>query len=188
MGWAKREISLNGNILFPGMFDPHCHLASGDERTFPYMAESFLHDTKDFIIGGVTSMATTTVLGPEHLLNLWMKTREAAQGRSWVDFRITNVVLTEDHVEQIPAAIKAGECSFKFYCGYCLEQAERMGMNSNGVPPDMFYRACEKISQHDPQALMMIHAEEPHVRRMLAQRLKEKGREDLLGEWELELN
>lgn len=180
LGSAKREIDLDGKVLFPGMFDPHCHLGSGDERTYEYMAESFAKDTRDFLIGGVTSMATTTVLTRESLPDNIQKTKKAGQ-HSWTDYRVTSVVLTEEHVEQIPAAIHAGVRSFKFYCGYCLDQAEKMGMNRDGVPPDMFYRACEQVAKTDKRALLMVHAEEPHVRRMLSQRMKAEGREDLIA-------
>lgn len=178
---AKREIDLEGKTLFPGMFDPHCHLGSGDERTYEYMSESFAKDTRDFLIGGVTSMATTTVLSRDPLVENIQKTVAAGAAGSWCDFRVTSVILTDEHVEQIPSAIREGTLSFKFYCGYCMDQAERMGMNREGVPPDMFYRACEQSAKTDRRALMMIHAEEPHVRRMLAQRLKAAGREDLIA-------
>lgn len=181
LGPARREVDLGGKTLFPGMFDPHCHLGSGDERTYEYMAESFAKDTRDFLIGGVTSMATTTVLSRDPLPENIQKTKAVGHARSWCDFRVTSVVLTDEHVEQIPAAIKAGTLSFKFYCGYCLDQAERMGMNRDGVPPDMFYRACEQVAKTDRRSLLMIHAEEPHVRRMLAARLKAAGREDLIA-------
>lgn len=181
LGRARREIDLEGKTLFPGMFDPHCHLGSGDERTYEYMAESFAKDTRDFLIGGVTSMATTTVLTRDSLTQNIQQAKSAGQNNSWCDFRVTSVVLTDEHVEQIPAAIKEGTLSFKFYCGYCMDQAERMGMNRDGVPPDMFYRACEQVAATDKRALLMIHAEEPHVRRMLANRLKAAGREDLIA-------
>jgi dihydroorotase-like cyclic amidohydrolase len=180
-GRTRREIDLEGQTVLPGLFDPHCHLGSGDERTYEYMSESFAHDTRDFLIGGVTSMATTTVLTRDPLPDNVRKTKEAARGRSWIDYRVSSVVLTDEHVDQIPAAIAEGVLSFKFYCGYCLDQAERMGMNREGVPPDMFYRACEQAAKSDRRALMMIHAEEPHVRRLLAQRLKAAGREDLIA-------
>ena len=178
---ARREIDLHGRVLFPGMFDPHCHLGSGDERTYEAMGQSFARDTRDFLIGGVTSMATTTVLTRDSLPENLRRTRAAAEGNTWVDYRVTNVVLTEEHVEQIPAAIREGVRSFKFYCGYCMDQAEKMGMNRDGVPPDLFYRACEQVARTDRRSLMMIHAEEPHVRRMLAKRLREAGREDLIA-------
>jgi dihydroorotase-like cyclic amidohydrolase len=181
LGPARREIDLGGKVLFPGMFDPHCHLGSGDERSYEYMAASFAKDTQDCLIGGVTSIATTTVLTKDPLPDNIRNTIRVGNEHSLIDYRVTSVVLHDDHVEQIPEAIRLGCKAFKFYCGYCLDQAERMGMNRDGVPPDMFYRACEKVAATDRDALLMIHAEEPHVRRMLGQRLKALGRDDLIA-------
>lgn len=178
---GKTEIDLKGRILFPGMFDPHCHLGSGDERSWDYMARSFAQDTKDCLIGGVTSIATTTVLTPDPLPENFRRTIVAGNGRSHVDYRVTSVVLNRDHVRQIPEIVRLGGLGFKFYCGYCLDLAEKMGMNREGVPTDMFYEACEQAASTGAPALMMIHAEEPHVRRLLAQRLRAQGREDLVA-------
>lgn len=184
LGPSRRTLNLEGKVLFPGMFDPHCHLGSGDERTWDYMAESFAQDTKDCLLGGVTAIATTTVLARTPLPDNLRSTIRVGDGRSYIDYRVTPVVLTEEHVEEIPAAVDLGARGFKFYCGYCLDQAEKMGMNRQGVPTDMFYRACEKVSQTGVRCLMMVHAEEPHVRRLLGQRYKSAGREDLVA-WAL---
>src|SRR5438132_11694475 len=110
------------------MFDPHCHLGSGDERTYDYMAGSFARDTRDCLLGGVTSIATTTVLTRDPLPDNIKNTIGAGEGRSFIDYRVTPVVLTDEHVQQIPAAVELGARAFKFYCGYCLDQAEKMGM------------------------------------------------------------
>lgn len=184
LGAARRTLNLEGKLLFPGLFDPHCHLGSGDERTWDYMAESFAKDTKDCLLGGVTSIATTTVLARTPLPDNVRNTIRVSTGRSFIDYRVTPVVLTPEHVDQIPEAVRLGVRGFKFYCGYCLDQAEKMGMNREGVPTDMFYQACEKVSQTGVRCLMMVHAEEPHVRRLLGQRFKAEGREDLLA-WAL---
>jgi len=178
---GAKELDLRGRILFPGMFDPHCHLGSGDERSWDYMARSFAQDTKDCLIGGVTSIATTTVLMPDPLPENFRHTIEAGNGRSHVDYRVTSVVLSRDHVKQIPEIVRLGGLSFKFYCGYCLDLAEKMGMNREGVPTDMFYEACEQAASTGAPVMMMIHAEEPHVRRLLASRLRAQGREDLVA-------
>src|SRR3954468_20262022 len=115
-GAARREIDLGGKVLFPGMFDPHCHLGSGDERTYEYMAASFARDTQDCLIGGCTSIATTTVLSRDPLPDNIRNTIRTGNEHSWIDFRVTSVVLTDEHVEQIPAAIQLGSKAFKFYC------------------------------------------------------------------------
>lgn len=181
LGRAKLELDLQGQVLFPGMFDPHTHLGSGDERSYEYMGQSFERDTKDCLIGGVTSIATTTVLSPTPLPQNIRQTIETGDRHSRIDYRVTSVVLNDAHVEQMPEAISMGCRAFKFYCGYCMDQAEKMGMSREGVPSDMFYRACEQVARADQRALLMVHAEEPHVRRMLGQRFKEQGRNDLIA-------
>ena len=58
LGQAKREIDVEGKILFPGTFDPHVHFGISDRFGDDAMTEDFLRDTKDCMIGGVTTIAT----------------------------------------------------------------------------------------------------------------------------------
>lgn len=180
LGKARREIDVEGKIIFPGMFDPHCHLGSGDERTWEAMRNSFARDTQDCLIGGVTTIATTTVLMPDPLPENYRNTLAAAQGQSHIDFKITSVVTRDHHVADIPAVMAMGCASFKFYTGYCGCLAEKMGMNAEGIPPAVFYQACEYATQGARRPIMMIHAEEPTVRFMLADRFKAAGKDSLL--------
>lgn len=71
LGQAKREIDVQGKIIFPGTFDPHVHFGISDRFGDDAMVEDFLHDTKDCLIGGVTTIATTTLIGKDPLLNLF---------------------------------------------------------------------------------------------------------------------
>ena len=181
LGRGHREIDVEGQIIFPGMFDPHCHLGSGDERNWEGMDRSFAVDTRDFAIGGVTSFATTNMLSPDPLPYCLERSIQSGTGRSWVDFKVTGVLLTYEHVEEIPLVAPHGMISFKFYCGYCGHQAERMGMRKEGITPDLFYLACEQIARIGQPSHLMVHAEEPTVRRMLGERLKASGRADLVA-------
>jgi dihydropyrimidinase/dihydroorotase len=177
---AAETVDLAGMVVLPGIVDTHSHLGSGDDRTAEGQDRSFSVDTKDAAIGGVTTIATTHVLGRDPLHEMVARAIDSGQGRSWVDFKINSVITTYAHIEQIPKAAALGSKSFKMYCGYCFEQAEKMGMRKEGMPPDMFYMAAEKLVELDGWGHMMIHAEEPHVRRMLAERYKAKGEEGLL--------
>src|SRR4051812_32995864 len=44
VGDGRRIIDVGGKLIFPGMFDPHMHLGSGDERTYEDMSDCFAHD------------------------------------------------------------------------------------------------------------------------------------------------
>ncbi|MCP4916435.1 MAG: amidohydrolase family protein [Proteobacteria bacterium] len=180
LGLARVEHDLTGKVVLPGMFDPHSHLGSGDERDDAGLVKSFGLDTRDAIIGGVTTIATTHVLGRDPLHEMVDVAIEAGTGRSWVDFKISSVLTTYEHMEQIPLAVERGSTSFKMYCGYCFEQAEKMGMRKEGMPPDMFWLAAEQVKKLGTDAHLMIHAEEPHVRRMLAERYEREGQEGLV--------
>jgi dihydroorotase-like cyclic amidohydrolase len=177
---AHRMIDLSGKVILPGMLDPHSHLGSGDERNLEGLISAFGKDTKDAIIGGVTTIATTHVLGRDPLQEMVQRAISAGQGRSWVDFKITSVLTTYEHIQQMPLAAELGSKTFKMYCGYCFEQAEKMGMRKEGMPPDMFYLAAEQVKKIGGWGHLMIHAEEPHVRRMLAERFKNEGKEGLI--------
>lgn len=181
LGKGHQEIDAQGKVVLPGMFDPHCHLGSGDERTWEYMQGSFSKDTQDCLIGGVTSIATTTVLSPDPLPDNYRNTVKAGEGHSHIDFKITSVVTRDHHVSHIPEVMAMGCTSFKFYTGYCGCLAEKMGMNPEGIPPSVFYQACEYAKQGGQRPIMMIHAEEPTVRFMLADRLKQEGKDTLLN-------
>lgn len=181
LGAGRREIDVQGKIIFPGMFDPHMHLGSGDERTYEDMADAFAQDTKDIAIGGVTTLATTNVLRRDPLSQCLQESIACGSGRSWVDFKITGVILTDAHVEEIPMLAAEGCVSYKLYTGYCCDQAERMGMRREGVGSDMFYRVCEQLHKIGRPSLVMIHAEEASVRNMLRERFKQAGRADLVA-------
>src|SRR5262249_55788346 len=129
LGQAKREIDVQGKIIFPGAFDPHVHFGVADRFGDDAMAEDFLHDTKDCLVGGVTTIATPTLIGRDPLLALFEQARRCGTGPSWCDFKITCVVNTLDQVRAIPATAKQGGVSYKFFTGYAGAQAEGFGMN-----------------------------------------------------------
>lgn len=181
LGEAHRRIDVGGKVLFPGMFDPHMHLGSGDERTYEDMTECFAEDTKDMAIGGVTTLATTNVLRRDPLVECLHKTIACGTDRSWIDFKVTGVVLTYEHIAEIPAMAREGCTSYKLYTGYCCDQAERMGMRREGIGSDMFYLLCEQLRDVGQPSIVMIHAEEPMVRNMMRERLKTEGRADLVA-------
>jgi dihydroorotase-like cyclic amidohydrolase len=181
LGQARKELDVQGKVIFPGMFDPHMHLGSGDERTYEDMTECFAEDTKDMAIGGVTTLATTNVFRPDPLVECLEKSIACGAGRSWIDFKFTGVILNYDHIKEIPELARRGCVSYKLYTGYCCDQAERMGMRRDGVGSDMFYLVGEQLREIGRPSLVMIHAEEPSVRNMLRERFKAQGRADLIA-------
>ena len=77
LGGARREIDLQGKIVMPGLFDPHVHLGlSGDTFSDDAMATDFEFDTRECLVGGVTTIATTTLIGREPLPELFSRARK----------------------------------------------------------------------------------------------------------------
>ena len=183
LGQAQREIDVEGKILFPGTFDPHVHFGISDRFGDEAMVEDFLRDTKDCMIGGVTTIATTTLIGQDPMLDLFDQAVACGTNHSWCDFKVTCVVNTLDQVAQIPAVAAKGGVSYKFFTGYAGPQAAAFGMNPDGITPSFFHAACEQLARCGPPTFAKIHAEDPHVRGILIDRLREMGRADQLTAW-----
>ena len=183
IGAAHREIDLRGKIVMPGLFDPHVHFGISDTFGDDAMATDFQYDTRDCLIGGVTTIATTTLIGREPLPELFSRAIRCGEARSWCDFKVTCVVNTLDQVKQIPAVARQGGVSYKFFTGYAGEQAEAFGMSRDGISPGFFYEACRTISATGRPVFPMIHAEDPYVRGILVDELRRSGRRDYLTAW-----
>ena len=183
LGQARRKIDLGGKIVMPGVFDPHVHFGLADKIGEDSMQADFDHATRDCLIGGVTTIATTTLLGREPLPALFDQALRCGTGHSWCDFKLTSVVNTTEQVRQIGPVTKQGGISFKFFTGYVGAQAEAFGMNKDGITPGFFYQACREIRAAGRPAFPMIHAEDPYVRGILIDELRRSGRADKLTAW-----
>jgi dihydropyrimidinase len=183
LGAGKREIALNGQIVFPGLIDPHIHFGLSDRFGYDVMEADFQYDSKDCLVGGVTTVATTTLIGRESLLSAFDGALRCASGRSWCDFKVTCVVNFPEQVREIPAVVKKGGVSYKFFTGYAGKQAEVFGMNKDGISTGMFHEACKAIAQSGGSAFPAIHAEDPYVRGILVDEIRKMGRSDYLVAW-----
>jgi dihydropyrimidinase len=183
LGAGRREWDLDGKILFPGLFDPHVHFGVGDKIGEDSMVEDFLHSTKDCLVGGVTTIATTSLLGRTPLPELFAQALRCGADHSWCDFKVTSVVGNADQAREIPIVAKQGGVSFKFFTGYVGEQAAGFGMDPEGITPALFHEACEQLRRCGTPAFAKIHAEDPYVRGILIDRLRKMGRADKLTAW-----
>ncbi len=180
---AKRTVDCSGLVILPGLIDPHVHFGTAEVDDDDTMLEDFRHDGRDWILGGVTTICTTTLIGPVPLTELLSRALRCAQGHSWCDYRFTTCVTTPKQIEDIAAVLGQGSISFKFFPGYAGAQAIDFGMNPDGVSPDFFMDACRAIRAASPSAFAAIHAEEPSVRGVLVDRLRAQGRAANLVTW-----
>jgi dihydropyrimidinase/dihydroorotase len=181
---AHREIRLGGRILFPGLLDPHVHLGFGTNNIGDdAMRADFERDTRECLIGGVTTIATTTLIGNDPLTELFGRALQCGSGHSWCDFKLTSCVNNFEHAAAIPAIVKSGGVSFKFFTGFIGAQAEAFGINKDGINPDLFYTACKALAASGAGAFPAIHAEEPYLRGLLVDEMRRVRRNDLLTAW-----
>lgn len=180
---GSREIDIEGKIALPGMIDPHVHFGTGDQSDLDTQVVDFGINSKDALIGGVTTICTTTLFGGASLEELFEQTLTAGRDRSFCNFRIDSVVTTRDQVDEIPHLVSRGVRGFKFFAGYVGEQAQGLGMSPDGIPPDMFYEACEQIKKGGGGAFAKIHAEEPTVRGLLVDRMRDIDEAASLVKW-----
>lgn len=180
---ATTDIDVGGKLLLPGIVDPHVHLGIGDGAGPEKLARDFSSESRDAAAGGVTTMITTTLFGTESRGEMAELAIEAGDEHSLVDYRLTAVVTTRDHLREADDLVKAGIRSFKFFLGYKGAQAESFGMNADGISWDFFYQACEALGAAGARAFPTIHAEDPYVRDMLTERLRGSGGNRLLQTW-----
>lgn len=183
LGSGHREIDLEGRVLFPGVMDPHMHFGFGDSVDVDTMVTDFEVNSKDCLLGGVTTISTTTLISREPLKKLFEQARNSGEKRSFCDYKIASVVSTRDQVDEIPWLVQQGVVSFKFFTGYIGAQAELFGMNPEGLTPAVFYEACEAIKKGGAPAFAKIHAEEPTVRGLFIDRLREDPSATTLTGW-----
>ena len=172
---ASRCIEIEGQLLFPGLIDPHVHFGLGDTIGDEKMSEDFAVNSRDCLVGGVTTIATTTMEGREPLRERFDRALSCARTRSWVNYKITSVIGNHSHIADVGYVIDRGGVSFKFFTGYAGEQAVEFGQDPDGITPALFFEAGEEIRRCDPNAYMAIHAEEPYVRGVLAARVRERN-------------
>ena len=180
---AGEEVDAGGRYLLPGLIDPHVHLGIGDGAGPEKVAADFTSESRDAAAGGVTTMITTTLFGTESRGEVAEEAIKLGDQHSLVDYRLTSVITTREHLREAEALVKAGIRSFKFFLGYKGAQAESFGMNADGISWDFFYQACEALGEAGARAFPTIHAEDPWVRDFLTERLRGSGGNRLLETW-----
>jgi dihydropyrimidinase len=180
---GTEDIDVAGRVIFPGIIDPHTHMGVGDGWGPEKLESDFASESRDAISAGVTTIVTTSVYGPSPRVPTVKSNIEAASRQSYVDFRITALMVTREHIEEISDLVALGVRSFKYYWGYKGPQAASFGLSEDGCPTDQFWLACEAMKRAHPRAFPMIHAEDPDIRYLLIERWRKRDPEGSLVSW-----
>jgi dihydropyrimidinase len=189
---ARATLDAKGRHVLPGLVDPHTHPGN-----FRPLVEDIRSETRSAAVGGVTTMLGTVkcmrmgytmkpVAEPADAVSYlaaFPDARRIADEDAHVDVGYSFIVMHDAHADEIPAYVKeCGVTSFKFFLTYptVSEWGARVGMP---LFPDegTVYRGFRAAAATG--SLVMIHAENNLVGRVLEPELVASGRHDL-GAWE----
>ena len=187
---TEREIDLAGKYLMPGVIDPECHL--GSHRP---LAEDFQSETRAAAAAGVTtwgmqlvSLAITggadQVKGPADIPSFTkaMPLYYEASRSAAIDFFLTPIVSTDEHVREIPYLAKEhGISSFKLHL-------QMQGPWKSSWPAYFFddgsiYSVFQSVAKLGAPAIALLHCENWEIAQVLQKQLMDAGRTDM-GAWD----
>ena len=187
---ADREIDLAGKYLLPGVIDPECHL--GSHRP---LADDFRSETRAAAASGVTtwgmqlvSLAITggadKVKAPADIPSFTqaMPSYYDAARSAAIDFFLTPILGTDEHVEEIPYLAKEhGITSFKLHLQ--MQGPWKSTWPAYAFDDGSIYSAFESVAKLGAPAIALLHCENWEIARVLQKRLMDAGRTDM-GAWD----
>jgi dihydropyrimidinase/dihydroorotase len=187
---AAREIDLAGKHLIPGVIDPECHL--GGHRP---LSDDFQSETRAAAAAGVTtwglqlvSLAITggvdKVKAPADIPSFTEAMPlffEAARSAA-IDFFLTPIVSTDEHVAEIPYLAKEhGISSFKIHLQ--MQGPWKPSWPAYAFDDGSIYSIFESVARLGAPAIALLHCENWEIARVLQERLMKQGRTDM-GAWD----
>jgi len=187
---ADHEIDLGGKYLLPGVIDPECHL--GSHRS---LADDFYSETRAAAACGVTtwgmqlvSLAITggadKVKGPADIPSFTkaMPLYYEASRNAAIDFFLTPILGTDEHVEEIPyLAREHGISSFKLHLQ--MQGPWKSSWPAYSFDDGSIYAAFRSVAKLGAPAIALLHCENWEIARVLQKELMDAGRTDM-GAWD----
>jgi dihydroorotase (multifunctional complex type) len=151
---AARVIDAQGNYILPGAIDCHCHLGiySGD------YASDLLTETRSAALGGVTTVLNS-IITPSFTMKDLDSYISPIGKNAYVDLCLYLVIMTKDHIKELPEYSRVGINSFKFLMAYKGKEGEALGVQ--GLDLGILYQGFEAVKEAG--GLPMVHAENIEV-------------------------
>ncbi len=152
---AERVIDAKGNYVIPGAIDAHVHVGWPD---WP-IDEAYQKDTEAAAFGGVTTVIDRVTMPPGSLVEQIFGPggrKDSLENNSYVDVALQACLLTDEHIEEIPALLKEGISGFKFYIPYKGTEAVPPMV---GIDDGIIYFGFKKIAEAGYPAFAQIHSE-----------------------------
>jgi len=165
---AEQTIDATGQLVMPGVVDPHVHV--GDHIS----ADNYETATSAAALGGVTTIVDFAWQGhvgqdspweDEGTLAEGIKTkREAADGESIVDHSVHAGIMREDEsvLAEIPEIVESGVPSFKIFTAYDW-----------GLSNGFMRRVMEQLAETG--AVGLYHTEDTTICESLTEEMREAG-------------
>lgn len=158
---ADSAYDAQGNIIFPGVVEPHAHLGL-ETMQYDRYASDLRTETRAAAQGGITTINTTTLFGAgsviEYLDNAMIGTDKLA-----VNVKFYAAPGNDSQVGEMKEVFARGIGAFKFLLGYRGESARMFGMDERGIDTGMMLKGFSEIARLGPPAFAMIHAEDPGI-------------------------
>ena len=171
---ARVDINGTGQVLFPGIIDPHVHF----HYTYNYRDNSRDYDTETFsaLLGGVTT-AIRMHRGQSSIEKHLPPEIEMLEAQSRIDMTMHLTLMTEEHLATFPEYCDLfGINSFKLYLAYKGKAGELQGIL--GSDDGFLFDAMCRIGRY-PGGIVCVHAENSEIIERLVSQLKAEGRNDL---------
>lgn len=187
---GERVIDLAGRYLLPGAIDPECHLGGHRE-----LAADFQSETRAAAAAGVTtwglqlvSLAITggadKVKGPADIPSFTKAMPvfyEAAKAAA-IDYFLTPIVSTDEHVQEIPYLAKEhGVSSFKLHLQ--MQGPWKASWPAYFFDDGSIYSVFQAVAKLGAPAIALLHCENWEIAQILQKQLMAAGRTDM-GAWD----
>lgn len=161
-GTAERVIDASGHWVLPGGVEPHMHV----ENDFLGLstANDFFTQSIAAAFGGVTTFFDFANAERGGSLTEAIEKRKEQMAKSGIDYAVHGRVVEPAHIEELPAAVRAGCPSFKVYMTYA-----EIDLIADDATLLAAFRAARAA-----RALPLVHAESDPI---VAALTKEAGRE-----------
>lgn len=148
---SKEVLDAAGNIVMPGVIDPHIHL--GIFNDFAHECE---HETRAALAGGVTTCGVF-MGGDQSYLGQVGELIDVIEAKSSVDLFMHLAIFTEEQMSEMKAYYeKFGITSFKFY------MAGVKGVFPN-VSDGFIYEGFKKVAEFGDKAIACVHCEDQSI-------------------------
>ena len=165
-GDAQESVDVTGLTILPGAIDAHIHLGHGMDIARPREPGDAKSETGAAAIGGVTTIIPY-VMSPDPYSAVFDELCKITQAGARVDFSFHFVIATEEQLVELPALIKRGAPSAKFFMNIRGDEGQRLGLP--GTDDGFLFRLLEVLAANE--GLLCPHPENIEVAWVLRERV-----------------